>query len=77
MALTTLYLPKSLYLIMKQRSASYFQRKKAFIGVLRPSSIKDMLKAGFYSSKNILVKRDILKVYEEITHPKKELAEKD
>lgn len=61
---------------MKQRAAAYFKRKKAFIGVLRPSSLKEMLKAGFYSTKNILVKRDILKVYEEITHPTKETTEK-
>ncbi len=42
--------------------------------MLNPTSIKKMLKAGFYASANPLVKRDILQVYCELNTLQKATA---
>lgn len=42
--------------------------------MLNPTSIKKMLKAGFYASANPVVKRDILQVYSELNAQQKTLA---
>jgi hypothetical protein len=54
---------------MKNRTASYFNRKKAFRDMLNPTDIKSMLKAGFYASANPLVKRDVLNMYSQLNRP--------
>lgn len=37
--------------------------------MLQAPDIKSMLKAEFYASKNILVKKHVLKMYEQLNHP--------
>lgn len=59
---------------MKYRTIAYLRRKKAFREMLNPTSIKKMLKAGFYASANPLVKRDILQVYCELNTLQKATA---
>jgi hypothetical protein len=54
---------------MNTRSKEYFKRKRAYNGVIHFTDLKSLLKAEFYSSNNILVKRDILKMYHSLSHP--------
>jgi len=53
---------------MKKRTADYLNRKKAFIEMAHPGSVKGLLIAEYNASRNILVKKDILKTIEEIDH---------
>jgi hypothetical protein len=51
---------------MQKRTVDYIKRKKSFIEIAHKPSVKSMLVAEFKSSKNILVKKDILKTLESI-----------
>ena len=52
---------------MNSRSAKYFKRKKVFEKeVLHPTDLKSLLKGEFFSTNNLMVKRHILKTYEEV-----------
>jgi hypothetical protein len=59
---------------MKHRTADYLKRKKAFAGLPSATTLKGLLKACFYSSKNLLVKRDVVKTYEQVCCQKNENA---
>ncbi len=59
---------------MNNRAVTYFKRKKAFNEMLNPVSLKGLLKAAFYSSGNLLVKRDILKVYTQLEKPNNRMS---
>jgi hypothetical protein len=59
---------------MKYRTIAYLKRKQALRDMLNPTSIKKMLKAGFYASANPVVKRDILQVYSELNSQQRSLA---
>jgi hypothetical protein len=59
---------------MKHRTADYLKRKKAFASLPTATNIKALLKACFYSSKNLLVKRDVVKTYEQVCCQKNENA---
>lgn len=48
---------------MNTRSKEYFRRKKAFNEVLHPKSLRQLLKAEFNSTNNIMVKRHILQTF--------------
>ena len=65
---------------MKRRTVDYLSRKKALIEMAHTPDVKSLLIAEFNSSRNIVVKKDILKTMEEIEHmgePKKLLAKKE
>jgi hypothetical protein len=51
---------------MNNRTTTYFNRKKAYKSMLNPTDLKSLLKAEFFSTSNPIVKRDVLKVYEEL-----------
>lgn len=51
---------------MKHRTADYLKRKKAFMSLPMATDLKGLLKACFYSSKNLIVKRDVVKTYEQV-----------
>jgi hypothetical protein len=56
---------------MNNRSAAYFKRKKIFNKeVLHPTDLKSLLKGEFFSTKNLMVKRHIIKTYEELFEKK-------
>lgn len=45
---------------MKLRTKAYMIRKKAFRNMLRFNDLKSFLWAGFVTSRNVVVKRDML-----------------
>ncbi len=52
---------------MNSRSSAYFKRKKIFNKeVLHPTDLKSLLKGEFFSTKNLMVKKHILKTYESV-----------
>lgn len=51
---------------MKPRTREYLDRKKAFQSLPITSNLKDMLVAEYNSSKNIIVKKDILKMIDQL-----------
>lgn len=51
---------------MKKRTVDYLNRKKAFFEMRHPTDVKSLLIAEFNASRNILVKKDILKVMNEV-----------
>jgi hypothetical protein len=51
---------------MKSRTADYLKRKKAFQSLPLAADLRSLLKACYYSSKNLLVKRDVVRTYEEV-----------
>lgn len=57
---------------MKKRSVDYFSRQKAFIEMSHTPDVKSLLIAEFNASRNIVVKKDILKTIEameQMGHP--------
>ncbi|MEO7312165.1 MAG: hypothetical protein ABIX01_17310 [Chitinophagaceae bacterium] len=53
---------------MKKRTVDYLQRQNAFKEMAHPLDVKSLLIAEFNASRNIVVKKDILKTIEEIDH---------
>ena len=51
---------------MKARTKLYIDRKKALNNMGNFTDIKSLLKAEFFATNNILVKRDILKTYQSL-----------
>jgi hypothetical protein len=51
---------------MTKRSQYYMSRRKALVTMCHPGSIQDLLIAEFNSSQNLIVKKDILKMIEQI-----------
>jgi len=49
---------------MKKRTLEYLARHKAFASMHRPKNVKSLLVAEFHATKNLVVKRDILKTLE-------------
>ena len=62
---------------MRTRSKEYFKRRKAYDGVIHFKDLKGLLKAEFYSSHNLVVKRDILKMYQALAHPDEAISPAD
>jgi hypothetical protein len=56
---------------MKRRTQDYMDQKKAFRKMLHPENLdlKSFLIAEFDSSHNIVVKKDILKIIDQLDHP--------
>jgi len=48
---------------MNKRTREYIKRKKAFQEVLHPTSLRQLLKAEFNSTNNLMVKRHILQTF--------------
>ncbi|MES2777272.1 MAG: hypothetical protein V4722_24050 [Bacteroidota bacterium] len=53
---------------MKRRTVDYLNRKKALIDMAHTHDVKSLLLAEFKSTRNIVVKKDILKTIEQIQH---------
>ncbi|HRO43731.1 MAG TPA: hypothetical protein PL009_12915 [Flavipsychrobacter sp.] len=51
---------------MKQRTRDYLDRKKARNLMCHPTDLKSLLIAEFESSRNIVVKKDVLKMLEQL-----------
>jgi hypothetical protein len=51
---------------MKQRTRDYMNRKKAHNSMCHPTDLKSLLVAEYESSRNILVKKDVLKMIEKL-----------
>jgi len=51
---------------MKLRTRNYLNRKRAFRVMLQFRDIKSFLWAGFVTSKNMIVKRDVLETIMEL-----------
>ncbi|MBS1772017.1 MAG: hypothetical protein JST82_04100 [Bacteroidetes bacterium] len=48
---------------MNQRTAAYFNRKKAFRSLPFATDLKSLLTTGLRASRSLIVKKDILKTY--------------
>lgn len=62
---------------MKQRSKDYMDRKKAQCAMRHPVDLKSLLMAEFDASRSIIVKKDIMKMIEQLDKapaPKEEMA---
>jgi hypothetical protein len=55
---------------MKSRNLDYFARQKAKRSLMHPGDLKSFLIAEFDSSRNIVVKKDILKTLEKLEQMK-------
>jgi hypothetical protein len=53
---------------MKRRTVDYLSRKKALIEMAHTPDVKSLLIAEFNNTRNIVVKKDILKTLEEVAH---------
>ena len=51
---------------MDTRTKEYIARKKAFEALPKQPNIKNLLKTSFFASRSVIVKKDILKTYEEL-----------
>lgn len=51
---------------MKQRSVDYFERRKAMKLMQQPGKLREFLIAEYNSSRNIVVKKDIMKMIEDL-----------
>lgn len=56
----------TLPLEMKQRTKDYLNRKKARAVMLHPTDLKSFLVAEYESSRNLVVKKDVLKMINEL-----------
>jgi len=55
---------------MNYRTVNYFNRKKALSNLPKATDLRTILKTGFFASGNLMVKRDILKIYTELSRAK-------
>lgn len=51
---------------MEKRTKQYQQRKAALTSISATCTLKDLLKANFYSAKSVVVKQHVLKTYSDI-----------
>lgn len=54
---------------MNTRTKEYLARKKAFEALPKQPTLKNLLKTSFYATRNLFVKKDILKTYGELKQP--------
>jgi len=59
---------------MKRRTLNYLKRQRALRQMFQFNDLKDLLMAGFQTSRSIVVKKDILETLLQLNKPQVQLA---